>query len=162
MQQCQTLNSNRNILLLIILSSVLRLSVAGFLELGNDEVYYQAYAQHLQWNYFDHPPMVALLIRLSTLNLHLNHELFIRLGSVICAAAGTWLIYRIGKTIRNEQVGFIAAILYSTSFYSSVVAGIFILPDSPQVIFWLLALYSMICIVKSEEVIREKIYISYY
>ncbi len=130
--------------------------VAATLELGNDEVYYQAYAQQLQWNYFDHPPMVALLIRFTTLNLFLTHEFFIRLGSVICAAAGTWLIYKIGTFIRNEQTGSIAAILYSTSFYSSVISGIFILPDSPLVVFWLLAMYSMICILKSEEGIRNR------
>ncbi len=136
--------------------SLLRMIVAATLELGNDEVYYQAYAQQLQWNYFDHPPMVALIIRCSTLNLFLNNEFFIRLGSVICAAAGTWLIYKIGKFIRNEQTGLIAAILYSTSFYSSVIAGIFILPDSPQVVFWLLAMYSMIGIFKSETGIKTQ------
>jgi Dolichyl-phosphate-mannose-protein mannosyltransferase len=156
LQQRPALNSNKKIGLLIFACSVLRLAVAGCLELGNDEVYYQAYAQHLQWNYFDHPPMVALLIRLSTMNLFLTHEFFIRLGSVICAAAGTWLIYKIGKFIRNEQTGLIAAILYSTSFYSSVIAGIFILPDSPLVIFWLLAVYSMICILESRDGIRKQ------
>jgi len=53
--------------------------VAYSLELGNDEVYYQTYAQHLQWNYFDHPPMVALLIRLSTINLFFHNEFFVPL-----------------------------------------------------------------------------------
>ena len=150
MQQSSALNSNKKIYLLVIVCSLLRMIVASTLELGNDEVYYQAYAQHLQWNYFDHPPMVALLIRLSTLNLLFTHEFFIRLGPVICAALGTWLIFKIGTFISNEQTGLIAAILYSTSFYSSVIAGIFILPDSPQVVFWLLAEYAMICILESK------------
>jgi Dolichyl-phosphate-mannose-protein mannosyltransferase len=126
------------------------MAVAAALELGNDEVYYQAYALQLQWNYFDHPPMIALLIRLSTLNLFFTHEFFIRLGPVVCAAVGTWLIFKIGTFIRNEQTGWIVAILYSTSFYSSVIAGIFILPDSPQVVFWLLAEYAMIHIVDNK------------
>ena len=130
--------------------------VAGTLELGNDEVYYQTYAQHLQWNYFDHPPMVALLIRCSTFNLLFSHEFFIRFGPVICAALGTWLIYRIGVRIKNEKTGWIAAILYTTSFYSSVIAGIFILPDSPQVVFWLLSMYAMIEILHLESGARKK------
>jgi hypothetical protein len=150
------LNPNKRIFLLIVVCSLLRMVVAATLELGNDEVYYQAYAQQLQWNYFDHPPMVALLIRLSTLNLFLTHEFFIRLGPVICAAAGTWLMFKIGSAIKNEQTGWIAAILYSTSFYSSVIAGIFILPDSPQVVFWLLAEYAMICIVNGNTDIQKK------
>jgi hypothetical protein len=118
--------------------------IAGSLELGNDEVYYQTYALRLQWDYFDHPPMVALLIRLSTCNLFFQHEFFIRLGSVCCSAAGTWLIFKIGSRINNLRTGWIAAVLYNTSFYTSVIAGTFILPDSPQVIFWLLSIYLMI------------------
>src|SRR5882757_7922602 len=119
----------RKILLLIVLSSLIRLIVAGSIELGNDEVYYQAYARHLQWCYFDHPPMVAWIIRLTTANLFLHQELFIRLGPIVCAAIGTALIYLIGKKIKNEITGLIAAVLYTTSFYTSVIAGIFILPD---------------------------------
>ena len=124
------------------------MAVAALLELGNDEVYYQTYARHLQWNYFDHPPMVALLIRISTLNLYFQHEFFIRLGPILCAAAGTWLIFKIGSRAKNSRTGWWAAILYSTSFYTSIIAGTFILPDSPQVICWLLAIYFMIRIVE--------------
>jgi len=125
--------------------------IAGLLELGNDEAYYQSYALYLQWNYFDHPPMVAWLIRFSTANLSLHHEIFVRSGAVICAAFGTWLIFVIGKKIRNEHTGWILAILYSTSFYTSIIAGIFVLPDSPQVVFWLASIYYMLCILDKRE-----------
>ena len=37
----------------------------------------------------------------------------------------------IGKKIRNERTGLYAAVLYNTSIYSSIIAGTFILPDSP-------------------------------
>ena len=140
------MKNNKRIWILILVSTMLRLIVAASLELGNDEVYYQTYAQHLQWNYFDHPPMVALFIRLFTFNLYFRHELFIRLGSVVCSAIGTWLIFQIGKKISGESAAWFAAILYTTSLFSSVIAGIFILPDSPQVVFWLLSLYGMIAI----------------
>ena len=125
--------------------------VAGSLELGNDEVYYQAYAQHLQWNYFDHPPLVALLIRLSTGNLFFQHEFFIRLGSVICAAAGTWLIFKTGELLQNQRSGWIAAMLYNTSFYTSVIAGTFILPDAPHVLFWVASIYIMVRILQKNQ-----------
>ena len=140
------MENKRKTVLLILAVSLLRIFVAAFIELGNDEVYYQTYAQHLQWNYFDHPPMVGLLIRLSSINLYFHHELFIRLSAVICSAAGTWLIFKIGDKIAGSGAGWFAAVLYTTSFYSSVIAGIFILPDSPQVVFWLAGMYLMICI----------------
>jgi hypothetical protein len=118
--------------------------VAGSLELGNDEVYYQSYALHLQWNYFDHPPMLALLIRLGTFNGYFHHEFFIRLGSILCAGISTYIIYRIGCRIRNASTGWIAAVLYNSSIYTSIIAGTFILPDSPQVLFWVISIYLMI------------------
>jgi len=124
---------------------------ATSLELGNDEVYYQAYALHLQWNYFDHPPMVALLIRLSTLNLFFHHEFFIRLGPVICAALGTWLIFKTGCLLRSPRTGWMAAFLYNTSFYTSIIAGTFILPDSFHVLCWMLSIYLMVRILKLEQ-----------
>ncbi|MEO6960632.1 MAG: glycosyltransferase family 39 protein [Puia sp.] len=145
---------------LVVFSSFLRMLPAALLELGNDEVYYREYALHLQWNYFDHPPMVALLIRLSTFNLHLDHELFIRLGSILCAGFSTLLIYRIGCLIRNESTGWIAAVLFTSSFYSSVIAGTFILPDAPEVLFWLLSIYGMIRVLEPGE--RHKICSIYF
>jgi len=129
---------------LMIASLCIRLFIAYTTELGNDEVYYYTYALHLQWNYFDHPPGVALLILLSTLNLWLTNELSVRLGAILCAAVGTWLCYKTGTLIRNERTGWYAAVLYNTSIYSSIIAGTFILPDSPQIVFWLATLYVMI------------------
>ena len=130
--------------------------MASSLELGNDEVYYQTYAQHLQWNYFDHPPMVALLIRIFSLNLLFQQELFLRMGSIVSAACGTWLIFLIGKRIGQERTGWIAAILYNTSFYTSIIAGTFILPDSPQVVFWILSMYFMIRILDHPSASRKQ------
>jgi hypothetical protein len=144
------IRSNR-LFWLIITSLCLRIIVAYATELTNDEVYYYTYALHLQWNYFDHPPGVAILIRLSTFNLLFANELFVRLGSIVCAAIGTWVSYETGKLIRNERTGFYAAILYNTSIYSSIIAGTFILPDSPQIICWLAALYTGIKIVSVNE-----------
>jgi len=107
----------KKILLLILLSLLVRSTIAGFLEFGNDEVYYWTYAQHLAWNYFDHPPMVALLIRLTTINLHFQYEFFVRLGPILCAAFNTWLVFLIGNKIETRKPGWYAALLYTSSFY---------------------------------------------
>ena len=134
----------RKTILLIILASLVRMLVAAFTELGNDEVYYRLYTDPLQWNYFDHPPLVGWLIRLSTFNLMADTGFFIRLGAIGCGALGTWLIYRCGQTAANPRAGFYAALLYTAGIYSSVIAGTFILPDSPQMVCWTGALLLMI------------------
>ncbi len=144
----------KKVLLLILLSTVLRCGIALILEFGNDEVYYWTYALHLEWNYFDHPPMVALLTRLTTFNLHFRSEFFIRLGAIICAGINTWLVYLIGRKIKDERAGWYAGLLYSSSFYCSIIAGTFILPDSPQLLFWVLSLLLMTEI--TSENVQEK------
>jgi len=131
------LNYQRKILLLIIISTLVRLIIASTIELGNDEVYYWSYALKLQWNYFDHPPIVGWLIRLTTANLLLHSELFVRLGAIISSAVCTLLIFNIGTIINNGRTGWFASLLYTASIYSSIIAGTFILPDSPQMVFWL-------------------------
>ncbi len=129
------------VLLLIFIFSLIRLFIAFNSELGNDEVYYWTYCKHLQWNYFDHPPMVALFIRIFTLNLHLEQfEGFLRLGSMVSAAISTYLIYNLTNKIHSPQAGFIAACLYTASIYSSVISGIMVMPDSSQMLFWTLSL----------------------
>lgn len=45
---------------------VVNLLQAAFTGIANDEAYYWYFAQHLDWGYFDHPPMVALLVWLSS------------------------------------------------------------------------------------------------
>ncbi|MFT3824814.1 MAG: glycosyltransferase family 39 protein [Chitinophagaceae bacterium] len=138
----------RNTIVLIFIVSIIRLILANSIELSNDEVYYRLYADHLQWNYFDHPPMVAFFIRIFTFNLYFDNELFIRLAAVCSSAACTWLMFLIGRQLRNERTGFIAALLYTACFYSSVIAGLMILPDSPQLVFWIASVYLMLRIVE--------------
>ena len=131
---------------------MIRCIIAAMVGLGNDEVYYRVLASHLQWNYFDHPPMVAWLIRLTTANLFLDSEFFIRLGAIACAAASTWFIFLSGKKLGNERTGFIAAAIYTATFYGSIIAGTFILPDSPQMVCWTAGTYLLIGITASNQV----------
>ena len=46
--------------------TVLRLILAATLPVAPDEAYYWLWSQHLQPGYYDHPPMVALFIRIGT------------------------------------------------------------------------------------------------
>lgn len=134
---------SRKVFWLIIISFIIKLFVAAFLELGNDEVYYWTYAIQSDWNHFDHPPMVGWLIRLTTFNLLWVNEVTMRLGAIICAGLSTWIIFKLGKLLDSERVGWLAAWMYTLSIYTGFIAGLFILPDSPQMLFWTASLYIM-------------------
>jgi 4-amino-4-deoxy-L-arabinose transferase-like glycosyltransferase len=135
----------KHLLLLILISTLLRLITAALTELGNDEVYYWTYAQKLQWNYFDHPPMVAVWIRVFTADLSLEQfEVFIRLGSILSCALATVILFDAVKKMHSEKAAWYAALLYNASLYAGIIAGLFILPDSPQILFWICALWSLV------------------
>jgi 4-amino-4-deoxy-L-arabinose transferase-like glycosyltransferase len=141
----------QKVVLLIGIMAVLKLFLAFFLELGNDEAYYWLYSQYLEWNYFDHPPMVAIWIRIFTANLALDQfEGFLRLGSVAGGALSTWFLFKAVATVHSQKAGWFAAVLYNISFYSTITAGLYILPDSPQMVFWTLSLWAVALIVKDE------------
>ncbi len=148
-------NKIRSLLfLIIIISTIIRGLLAWFLEFGNDEVYYRTYALYPDLSHFDHPPMVGYFIQLFTLNLALEGEFFIRLPAIILGSINTWLIFIIGKRIKDAITGFYAAILYTSSIYCFIIAGTFILPDTPQLFFWLLGLYFLINALKDKEITK--------
>ncbi len=132
---------SRYVVLLAISFSLVRLILAASIELGTDESYYWLYTQRLQWNYFDHPAMVALWGRLFSLNLFWQNELFIRLGGIVSVAFATWFLYKTTAVFHSPRAGWYAAVLLNTSFYAGIVAGLFIMPDSPQLFFWTLSLW---------------------
>ena len=137
-------NINKCLILLLCVSALLRGFLAYFLEFGNDEVYYWTYARFPDWSHFDHPPMVGWFIQLFSCNLLFDSEFFLRLSSVVSMTLNTYLIYLIGKQVKNEQTGFYAALLYTASVYAFVITGIFILPDTPLGVFTLLAVLQFV------------------
>jgi len=141
--------------ILLIVSAGVRAFLAWFTELGYDEVYYWTYAKYPDLSHFDHPPMVGWVIRFFSLDLLLQQEFFLRLGAVVIGTLNTWLIFRIGKTIRNDLTGLYAALMYTASFYASVVCGLFILPDAPQSLVWLLTLLFLLKALPDRELLKE-------
>jgi Dolichyl-phosphate-mannose-protein mannosyltransferase len=129
------------LLLIVIINLIIKVIPAGILELGNDEVYYWTYALFPDWSHFDHPPMVGFTIQLFSLNLRLENEIFMRLGSLVLSSASIILLFYLVKKIYSQRAAFIAILLFTASFYFNIICGLFILPDTPQIFFILLALY---------------------
>ncbi|MFH1298159.1 MAG: glycosyltransferase family 39 protein [Bacteroidota bacterium] len=134
----------RILVILLVGSAVIRGFVAGFIEFGFDEVYVWTYARFPDLSHFDHPPMIGWAIQLFTLNLWLDHEFFVRLAAVVFGTINTWIIFRIGSFIKDPRTGLYAAFLYTASFYAFVICGLFIMPDGPQSLFWLLTLWFLL------------------
>lgn len=141
---------NKKLGYLIGISTIIRIIVAAFTELGNDEVYYRILALFPDTGYFDHPPMVAWLAGLTTLWSTSTYEILVRLGPIIIGSVNTWLIYILTKKLGGkEQAGFTVALLCTGSIYMSIICGTFIMPDTPLTLFWLLSMILLIDILKN-------------
>lgn len=110
---------------------------AAFLNMEGDEAYYWQLSQHLDWSYFDHPPMITVLIRLGEL---LGHgPFFTRLGTVLITTCSLVVIYKaLPDTLKNIRwFVFICAATLILNVYSFITT-----PDAPLLFFASLFLLS--------------------
>ena len=66
---------------------------AALTPLTFDEAYYWTWSRHLAGGYYDHPPMVAVVIRLGTM-IAGDTEFGVRLVSVLLALPMSFAVYR--------------------------------------------------------------------
>lgn len=71
---------------------LLNLLQAACIGVDADEAYYWLYAQHLDWGYFDHPPLVALSIKLGETFGH--GPFYTRLGTVLLSAGTVYFGFK--------------------------------------------------------------------
>lgn len=107
---------------------VLGLLQAGFSELWDDEAYYWVYSQHLDWGYFDHPPMIALLIKIGYGIFH--NELGVRLLVVILNTLTLWITARL-IAFKDMKLFY----LLIGAMGAMQVGGMLAVPDVPLIFF---------------------------
>jgi hypothetical protein len=125
---------------LLAVGVVVRLGMSAGPGLGADECNHWLYAAFPAAGYFDHPPMVGLLVRATTLGTQLTHPVFVRLSGALFHLGTAWLVWRIARDAAGRRAAWFAALMYhlSFSFFLSVVV---ILPDTSLLFFWLLTLH---------------------
>ena len=117
---------------------VLNLVQASVTELIYDEAYYWYYAQNLAWGYFDHPSMVAFLIKISSLLF--DGELGVRLMSCILSAGTYVLLWLMVDNPKKKQY-VIHFFLLVFSFTLMNAYGFLTLPDTSLLFFTALFLW---------------------
>jgi hypothetical protein len=114
--------------------AILAVLQASFTELMDDEAYYWVYSNHLDWGYFDHPPMIALLIKLGYALFH--NELGVRLGMVVLNVLTLILVDRLIPQKNNLVFYLILA-----GMGAMQLGGILAVPDIPLIFFATLYFY---------------------
>jgi hypothetical protein len=121
-------------LLLYLLGGLLVLNLiqAYFTELIFDEAYYWHYAKNMTWGYFDHPPMVAWMIGLSSLIF--EGVLGVRFVSCLLSV-GTMIVLwsLIDHQSKKDYVPHFFVLIFSMTLMNAY--GFFTLPDTPLLFF---------------------------
>lgn len=131
---------HRNVGLLALAVTILRLIAARWIHLTEDEAYYRLWAQHLHLGYYDHPPMIAWWTR-AGVSLCGDNPLGVRLLPVVATGVATWLVADLTLALgANRATGLRAAVWYNATITVGV-GGILATPDAPAVFFWVLTLW---------------------
>src|SRR5580692_8678881 len=109
----------RNTVLTVSARVLLRRAAAVWSPLTFDEAYYWMWSKHLAGGYYDHPPMVALVIRLGTV-IAGDTEFGVRLVSILLALPMSWAVYRSAAILfGGQRIAATAAILLNVTMMAS-------------------------------------------
>jgi hypothetical protein len=82
----------------------------------------------------------------------------IRLGSIVIASANIIILFYLVKKLFSQRAALISVFLFTSSIYLNIISGFFMLPDTPQMFFVLLALYYGLPVVLKKETNRRDHY----
>jgi len=126
----------------------LNLLQAIFTEIHSDEAYYFLYGENLAWGYFDHPPMVGLMIYLS--KLFSGGNLSIRLMTVLLQGATLVMCWKLVEEKLPDSQKVLAFFTICGSLVMFQVYGFITTPDSPFLFFTAFFLWSYKKFLKEE------------
>ena len=121
---------------------LLALAQAASTELIADEAYYWVYSRFPAWGYFDHPPMIAFIIKSGYAIFH--NELGVRL---ICALLSTFTILITESLTERKNPFLFYTIVLSIGVFQ--IAGFLAVPDTPLLFFTALFFYAYRSFIKN-------------
>lgn len=125
---------------IIAASTILHLLVAGRVGLGSDEAHYALYGMHLDWSYFDHPPLAGWL---QAIALYFSESEFsLRLIPILIYAATSAALYRLVQILfplENIKLPLISVALFNLGITFQLM-GLSMLPEDPLLLMTLLSL----------------------
>lgn len=114
--------------------AILNLFQARLTPLNNDEAYYWMYSGNLAWGYFDHPPMIAIMIKIGY--FFIKNELGVRIVVVLSQLMTLWIMWSLTnqpeKGEKNNILTFFMLIVLLPVFN---IYSYFATPDSPLILF---------------------------
>ncbi len=124
--------------------TILRAILSAKLGLGDDEAYYWEWTRRLELSYYDHPAMVAWLIKLGTL-LFGQTPLGVRSFGLVCNAVSGFLLWRLSERLFGKATAALALFFYTFAPIFSL-GGLLMVPDAPMGMAWMAVAFLVWCI----------------
>jgi 4-amino-4-deoxy-L-arabinose transferase-like glycosyltransferase len=139
----------RNTAITVLALVVLRLVAAAGTPLTFDEAYYWMWSKHLAGGYYDHPPGVALLIRLGTM-IAGDTEFGVRLVSILLALPMSFAVYRSAAILfGGMRVAATATVLLNVTLMAAV-GTMIVTPDAPLLVASSFVLFFLAKVLETE------------
>jgi 4-amino-4-deoxy-L-arabinose transferase-like glycosyltransferase len=124
--------------ILCVLIIAIRFIFTFIMGIMPQDAYYDFYAQHLDLSYYDHPPMIAYLLRLFT-TLFGKKVFVLKLADTIVTILTTIFFYKLARKFLSESKAFMATVLLLSTFMLSILSLIST-PDVPLMLCWTISL----------------------
>ena len=132
-------NPKNQFILFILIFLIINLVQSIYTGLLDDEAYYWVWAKDLDFGYFDHPPLVAVWIKLSSLLF--NGELGVRFMSTISFSLTLYILWKCIDDQRKWQYVWLFFLMVSSMGLLNAY-GFITVPDTPLILFTALFLYA--------------------
>jgi hypothetical protein len=117
----------------VAFATIIRFASVARLPLANGEAYYATWSRFLDWSYYDHPPLMAWMVRATTMLGASSGG--IRLGPVLCAGAFGLLFYRLAERFFGPRAAFFSLILV-TAIPVFLISSFVLNPEAPLAPLW--------------------------
>ena len=124
----------------VVAATAIRIVSMNPIPLGNGEAYYYSWSRFLGWSYYDHPPLIAWMVRLTTLFGH--SPAAVRLGPILAAAAFGLLFYRLAERLFRPRTAFFALVIV-TALPVFLATSFIVNPEAPMAPLWVAFLLSV-------------------
>ena len=132
----------RQALGILAASTLLRVLIAALVPLFPDEAYYWDWSRHLAGGYFDHPPMIAILIAGGTALLG-DAPIGVRILPILAGTAGGYALVRAACHLVDARAARFTALVFAT--FPLAAAGLVLAtPDAPLLAAIAWALYAVV------------------
>ena len=128
----------KSLVILCFLIIGIRFIFTGIMGIMPQDAYYYFYARHLDLSYYDHPPMIAYLLRLFT-GIFGKKVFVLKLADTTVTLLTVIAFYYLAKKFLSENKALLATALLLSTFMVSILSLI-TTPDVPLMLCWILSL----------------------